>query len=493
MNDFAISLLLLGALSASPSGSMPFWAGANRYGVMPDSNGGLALVGMGSRFDESKTIQWRFGLSAGLRTDKTDYKELLLDEAYASLRWQKIRLDAGLWHPSQHFLAADAELGTLSTTGGFSVLSGNARPFPGYSLNLEPWNVPFTGGHLQLMGRFGDYFTTDTRYVRGSMIHNSEMMLRGHIGRHFTVTAGLSLWSEWGGVSPTQGEFRKTFANYLRVITGRHGGDDAQGGERLNALGDHRGCEIIRFDWHTDAWTLSFQHDIPFDDISGMTFRNFPDGVNTLCFSLRDKSQWVSDVVYEYVNTMNQSGTEERRPATEAEIAAKDPRLYTAPDGTVYTITGGADNYFNNYLFCSGWTGYGRCMGLPLFFPRGTTEGTWSRAGITMGIWSNLLQAHHLGVSGSIAKVLPYKLMLTYSESQGTWFTEDYRYGAGSRLERPLRQFSSALMVEVPLWQGIIKVVPALYYDTGEVLRSGFGATLSVRYTFTPTILSNLL
>ena len=194
MNDFIISLMLLGAISSTDG--MPFWATANRYGVMPDSRGGLGLLGMGCEFDESKTLQWKFGVSAGLRTDTFDYKELLLDEAYASLRWTKIRLDAGLWHPRQSYLASDAELGSLSTTGGLSVMSCNARPFPGASINLEPWDVPFTNGHLQVAGRFGDYFTTDQRYVSGSMIHNSELMLRGNAGQ-FSLTLGLSLWSEW--------------------------------------------------------------------------------------------------------------------------------------------------------------------------------------------------------------------------------------------------------------------------------------------------------
>ena len=491
MNDFVISLLLLGAISSS-GGNLPFWATANRFGVMPDAGGGLALLQFESEFDESKTLQWRMGMSAGLRTDSFNYKDRILDQAYASFRWHKIRLDAGLWHPEQHFMSADRELGTLSTTAGFSIMSGNARPFPGYSLNLEPWDVPLTNGHLQVMGRYGDYFATGERFVSGSMVHNSELMLRGNIGEHFSLTAGLSLWSMWGGTHPTEGEFKKNFINYLRVVSGSHGGSDAPGGEQINVLGDHRGCEIIRLDWKEKDWSLAFQHDIPFDDMSGLSFKNFPDGVNTLSFSHKDKSLWVSDVVYEYANTLDQSGTEERRLATADEIAKGDPRLYTAPDGQVYFITGGADNYYNNYLYRSGWTSYGRTIGNPLFWPRGTADGTWSRFGITQGVWNNLLVAHHLGVSGSLAKVLPYKLMLTYSESYGSYLSEDFIYGTGSRLEKPLKQMSSAFMLEVPLWEGIIKVVPAVYYDAGEALTSSFGATISIRYNFTPFILANI-
>ena len=483
MNDWIVSLLLLGALS-SQSGDMPFWATANRFGIMPDGNGGLALLKAEKGFDDSQTLQWRLGASLGMRTDPVEYKDFLLDEFYGSLRWKNLRLDAGLWHPTQEFMAADSHLGTLSLTGGHSIMTGNARPMPGYSISLEPWNIPFTNGHLQLCGSFGDYFTTGPRYVSGSMVHNTGIFLKWNIGEHITLTGGADNYTVWGGTSPSHGVFKKNLDNYLRVITGRAGGADAQGGEQINALGDHRGCEIFRFEYRADSWALTLQHDIPYDDKSGVIFRNFPDGVNTASFSFKDKKGWVSDIVYEYANTMYQGGPRERREATEEEIASGSRRLYTDPNtGVVYYIAGGADNYYNNYLFRSGWTNYGRTIGIPLFFPRGTVEGTWSRKNATMGIWSNLLKAHHVALSGSMFHVLPYKLMLTFSESYGTYLDEGYSYDSGSLLSTPLRQFSSAFMFEFPLYEGIIKVVPAIYYDRGDVLPNVFAATLSVKYS----------
>ena len=64
------------------------------------------------------------------------------------------------------------------------------------------------------------------------------------------------------------------------------------------------------------------------------------------------------------------------------------------------------------------------------------------------------------------------------------FLSEGYSYDGGSRLEVPLRQFSSALMVEVPLYGGIIKVVPSLYYDRGEVLGENIAAILFIKYSF---------
>lgn len=470
MNDFFVSLMLLGALGQG--GNMPFWATSNQYGLMPESSGGLALLQTGMPFDESKTFQWHWGASLGLKAMGTGTM-VLPDELYAGIRWKKLRLDVGLWHPGQGYLAASPELGTLSTTGGNLMRTGNARSIPGYSLCLEPWNVPFTNGHLQIFGRFGDYRTTDERYVAGALVHNTEGYIRGNFGKRFSITFGLDHYSMWGGNSPDFGPQNVNFKNYLKVLTGRAGGEDAPGGDQLNSLGDHRGRILLRFLWKGDGWGLSYQHDKPYDDRSGMLYYNYPDAVRTLHLGLEDKTAWVSDVVYEFHTTMKQSGPYERRLATEEEIAANDPHLYyDTLMNKWYLVAGGADNYCNNYEYKSGWTHYGRQIGTPLFFSRSSGLGTWN----------NLLTAHHLGVSGSIFRKFPYKLLLTWSQNYGCWFSEAFVYNDGSRFDQPLNQFSSAFMTEFPLLKGAFKIVPAVYLDAGDALPHCWGATLSVKY-----------
>lgn len=480
MNDFVVSLMLLGALSQN--GTMPFWATANSYGIMPESSGALALVRAGTSFDESHTLQWRWGLSLGVRNDRDSAAGFIPDEAFASLRWKCLRLDAGLKRTEQDFLGSDPRLGSVSSTGGRYINSGNARTMPGASINLEPLVIPFTGGRLKLRGRFGDWFTTDTRYVRGSMVHNTAAFLEGRIGERLFLTAGIDHYTIWGGTSPSEGVFPKTFLNYLRILVGASGGSDAPEGERINALGDHRGSEILRADWRAENWTLTLQHDIPYEDRSGMIFRNFPDGVNTIALSFKDKDRWVSDVAYEFHYTMNQSGTKERRPATQEEIDSGDPRII---DGEL--ILGGADNYTNNFSFKSGWTYYGRQIANPLFFPTGTIAGTVSRHTVTFGTENNLLKAHHLGVSGKLFRKLPYRLMLTYSENYGRYlydgvFTRAYVLPDGSYADVPLRQFSSAFSAIVRLWRLPLSIIPSIYADAGDILPRGFGATLAIVY-----------
>ena len=47
MNEFALSLLLLGALSTG--GRLPFWSTAGQWGLMPEGSGALALGQAGTQ------------------------------------------------------------------------------------------------------------------------------------------------------------------------------------------------------------------------------------------------------------------------------------------------------------------------------------------------------------------------------------------------------------------------------------------------------------
>ena len=470
MSDVFVSLMLLGALSSG--GSIPFWAASNQFGVMPSSSGGVAMLRAGMPFDENKTLQWHWGASLGVNADRSG-ATFLPDELYAGIRWKSLRLDLGLWRPEQAYMASSTDLGTLSVTAGNIMRSGNCRSLPGYSLVLEDWNVPFTDGHLQLLGRFGDYKTIDSRYVKGALVHNTELYVRGIIGKRFSITFGLDHYTMWGGNSPEFGVQTVNFSNYLRVLTGRNGREDSPTGDQINSLGDHRGRILLRFNWAADGWDFSYQHDKPYDDRSGMLYYNYPDAVRTLHLSFRDKKRWLSDVLYEFHTTLKQSGPYERRLATDAEIAANDPHLYRDDANSPwYLISGGADNYCNNYEYRSGWTHYGRQIGNPLFFSRASG----------MGTWNNLLTAHHFAFSGSLFYKFPWKLMLTWSRNYGCWFSEDFVYNDGSRFTEPLRQFSSGFTTEFPLLEGALKIIAGVYLDAGDALPRSVAASVSVKY-----------
>ena len=191
--------------------------------------------------------------------------------------------------------------GGLSLTGGDIVWTGNARAMPGYNLQVSYFDIPGTRGIFSVKANYADYKLLDDRYVDGVLLHNKSLFFKFRLARRLHLQLGLEQWSMWGGVSPVHGPQPQSFKDYLRVVCGLSGGADATQSDQINVLGDHRGRELIQLDWTADDFTVTFAHDIPFDDRSGMGFQNFPDGVNTLSFSFNDKDKWISDILYEFV------------------------------------------------------------------------------------------------------------------------------------------------------------------------------------------------
>lgn len=465
MNDIFASLLLLGAVSTG--GDMPFWAYSNQFDLIPRTSGYAAVLNAGQLYDEEKTFQWHWGVSAALRGDSYDKAAFIPDEIYAGIKWKKLALDLGMKHPQQDFLGSSTTLGTISTTGGNVVMSGNSRSMPGYRISLHPANVPFTNGHLQIQAAFADYRMTDTRIEGKALTHNTALYLIGNIGR-VSITAGLDHWAMWDGSS---------IGNYFRMLVGKNAGPDGTKSDQMNVIGNQLGAERIAVSYRGRGWRAEFRHDIPYEDKSGMVFRNFPDGVNTLSFSFDDKDRWISDVVYEFQYTMYQSG-----PIHDSEVDEYgNPRPWEP--GLNYV---GGDNYFNNSEFPSGWTHYGMTIGNPLFFPAGTHAGTWSRQTTAKGVENNRLKAHHIGISGKLFKKVPYKFLATYSQNYGTYpvpYAGESQWGHpwGTVKETPLRQLSLGFTCEIPLLEGHLQVIPGIYADKGSVLKDTFGATVGLR------------
>ena len=507
MNDFFLSLLLLGAMSTS--GPLPFWATANHYGMMPEGSGALALVQAGgsSPYRES-AVRWYWGTMLGADLDtyhpfaaagsgagRTDgaYGRVKVGELYAGLKWKSLSLDVGQKRRERFFYGAwMPDLGPLSVTGGRLAWSGNARPVPGYTLSLRPWAVPFTQERVWLFGSYGDYLTLDDRYTSDALLHAMQMGVRIRPMWWLDVSAGLDHYALWGGTHPENGPMPLTLSNYFRVCLGMHGTQDASHSDRVNVLGEQGGAEFIRLDWHLHPlWDLVFQHDIPYNDKSGMRFQNFPDGVNTLHLTRRyNDSSWVTDILYEYHYTMWQSGTRHDRPTTEEERAELDP---SDPFHYWNHILGGGDDYFNNGEYRTAWTYFGRTIGTPIFFPTGTHAGTWDPSGMTLGVENNRIKAHHFAIAGKLFRRAPYRLMLTYSRNYGIYSApytgeSQWNHDPGTVKETPLRQVSCGMNGEIPLSRRLsfdacpLSVLWGLYADRGELLPDNFGATLGLRW-----------
>ncbi len=447
---------------------LPFWQRAGQDGIVPHYTSEFVTVG--ADWSTGKDDGWKFETGGNFvlsiaepRYTSTEVA-VLFDRLYASGSWRMLHLDVGLKPRAR-------ELSDVSVSGGNVMYSRNARNIPG----INAWSdwIYFEKGHwFGIKGNLAHYIMNDDRYVEGAMLHNKALSMKFALGRSVDLSFGFEHWAQWGGDSPMYGMQPTSFSDYMKIFLAKKGGEDASRSDQINVLGNHLGKEYLRVDWRASDFTMTFQYDKPFEDGSGMKFKNAPDGIWSLQCLFNDREAWVTDVVYEFVTTTWQSGPAHDRPATDDEKAEQNPNLNENPTyGKV--ILGGCDNYFGNGEYKSGWTYHNRVIGCPLLIPSLPDS-----KGITMSMASTRVRAHHVGIKGVAMDLLPYRLMATYSRNYGR-----YNQAESSRFNDIPQQFSMGLEVEFGqrFWPGLpLRVIVGAYGDVGELYRDSAGLTLKL-------------
>ena len=444
---------------------LPFWAHTGTNGVVPSASGGVLTAGV----DVSCKVPSGFFFESGVNLagwaaeDKVQGAAQvrgMVDRLYVGAGWKMLRVDVGM-------LPHHKELGNLSITGGNMMWSSNARNIPGVNLKSD-WIYPLKW--FAFRGNLAHYKMIDSRSVQGTLLHDKSLEVRFDITSGLAVCAGLEHIAQWGGVSRKYGPQPSSFSDYVRVFFAQSGGRDASVSDQTNVIGNHLGREFIRMEWKDDRFGLVFQYDKPFEDGSGVRFQNFPDGVWTLKYDLKDRKAFVTEVVYEFINTTWQSGPLHERPATEEEMKGQDP----SDPFYGYISLKGRDDYFNNSMYMSGWTNHGRVIGLPLL--GGLVYGD---DGVVTEISCNRVRAHHLGVGGNLNERCPYAFKSTYSRNYGRYGQQD-----GSMYSGAPWQLSMALEVGVP---GNMTRLPVdfwigAYADLGQMYPDTFGLSVKIIY-----------
>ncbi|WP_235375103.1 capsule assembly Wzi family protein [Sanguibacteroides justesenii] len=432
----------------SSENELPFWMISNRHGLIPNGKGGLLEAGIFSDFNHKHKIQFAYGFSGAAYLSQAE-NNLLIDQLYVSAKWKKFRLDLGMIHPEEEYN------GTSSTNGNF-VRSGNSRTMPGYNLSSDYISV---GDFFAFKFNWADYQMIDDRYVKDTRLHNKSLFVKFTIHRRIELIMGLEHWAQWGGKSPVYGKQPSSFKDYLRIVAAKEGGSDASQSDMINALGNHLGREHLRINYIGDNYTLTFYHDIPFEDGSGTDFRSFPDGTYNFYYGAKNKEQWISDITYEFYYTKYQSGSRHDRPATPEEMEHQDPNSPTYGK----KILGGCDDYFNNGEYRSGWTLYQRTIGSPFMLSDMAKGG--------LGIYNNRIIAHYIGIKGKAFREVPYKAMLSYSINYGTY---------SKKIEGSHRQFSFGLEARLPLRHLPVNIDTGIYGDFGKVFKNNIGLTVKI-------------
>ena len=455
---------------------LPFWARTGRDGIVPYSSSALVIGGADLEYKAKNGLY--FGTGTNLvgslvsRNPVQDtHAEAIVDRLYVSGGWKMLHLDVGLKPRIR-------ELGDLSITGGNMILSGNARNLPG----INAWSdwIYFEKGHwLGIRGNFAHYKMLDDRYVDGAWIHNKSFAFKIALGRKVDFEACLDHWAQWGGTSPKLGDRPVSWKDYYRIIFGKGGGEDSTISDQKNALGNHLGREYVRVNWRHPDFTATFQYELPFEDGARIIkWQTMPDGVYTLKFAFKDREAFITDFVYEFISTTWQSGPIHDRPATEEEMT-KDYGKYVYwqdPEHFYYKriCPGGLDNYFNHGEYWSGWTYYGRTLGLPLLLPNAPGED-----GVTLGIVNNRVRGHHFGLAGNMIEGLPYVFKATYTSNWG-------KYRGTENTVFASRPWQLSLALELDFGKQITNLPLTLavgaYGDFGKLYQNSFGLTLRINY-----------
>ena len=358
----------------------PFWLHTNTNGFISEqSNYGLSAFAKAD-YKLSQKHSLQLGVGTFIRDGVVD--NLQRSQLYLEYENSLFTITAGSKYP-------ELFNNDLSTINNNILLTGNTRPFPGVLLkNTKPITL---NKWLSFDGQLAHYRLNDERSTLETNVHYKSLDFNIKLDSISRLSFGLKHYVQWGGVSEEFGELPDNATAFREVFFGKASSEFDNPNEAINALGNHIGSYTVSYDrFFENGSKLEVYHQSLFEDRSGRELNNFPDGVWGVHLEL-EKHKWLQGVVYEYVQTVSQSGS----PRTTATPLAQQS---------------GGDNYFINGIYPSGWTYENSTIGLPFISPIDSKEEPEN----------NRVLAHHVGL---FAKVKRFDLTgkITYLQNLGTF------------------------------------------------------------------------
>lgn len=430
---------------------LPFWFWANQRGQVYANNQFLNLSVLDVYSSQKNdTAKWQTQYGATIVGGWTENSYLLFNQAYAGIAHKGWLLKAGLY-------SEEIKYEGLSTTNGNLARSRNARPYPKIRFSTNGFKtLPFWNQRLAFKAEYDEGILNDNRYVKNAKLHHKSFYISLKPSDEWYFEVGAEHYVMWGGTSPDvrYGQLPEDFKSYLRYITGSMGGDNFPQTDQLNVAGNQLGTYQFKVVKTFEKSELTFYASHPFEDFSGVNFRNWPDNLLGLSFEMKDKSGFITHILYEYTNTRQQSIRDSLYEWNEA--AQNWKRM---PH----------DNYYNHGYYRSGFTYHHQMMGSPLFGPLKETDG------ITTGIRSNRFYAHHLGLLGNLTEFIRWKGLFTFSHHIGTW-SQPYK--------DPHKQLSVLLQLDYTHPRLPVDLQISGAADAGNQTTDNLGVMLQVSKTF---------
>mgnify|MGYP006194376871 CR=1 FL=1 len=418
---------------------LPFWMYSNQRGrISPETNAvALATARMQHQLGRDAVLE----IGAGGVIHNGFQKKLALDEAYLQFRNQHFYITGGVKQRKELYNG-------LSATNENILWSLNARPLPGLEIGTKKTLFVFPG--IGFEARWGEYLLEEDRHVPWARVHHKQFKLVIQPAEDWEIKAGIQHFAQWGGVSPDRGAQPENFPDYLRIVSGRQGGQEALQGDIENSLGNHLGSWEFQVRKQFDFGSLSFLFNNIFEDGSGSRFANIPDGRYGFFWENRQEAAIIESVIYEFYYTKHQS---------------HDVNKW------------GADNYLNHLMtYNSGWTYFEQVIGAPFFLYDKVQD----------RIINNKFTAHHFGVSGNLGTFFnpyPYRLIFSYRNNEGSYYKDPYPADREPQIVSAYintRLFNGDFEYDIPR----LTLDFLFAADFHNLLDPNFGAGVSLKYEF---------
>jgi hypothetical protein len=383
---------------AATDSVQPLWFVANQHGKIQSKNSFLniseLIIGQSYKNRAKSKLGYTWGADLIAAFGNSNYYQT--NRAFAGVALNGWELKGGMFYD-------DVKYAGLSTSNGNIARSENARPVPkiGFStLGYKP--VPFLQNSLSFKAEYDEGFLNDERYVDGAHLHHKSLYFKIHTASTWNFEIGFEHYVMWGGTSsnPNIGELPESWNAYWHYVFALPGGDDFPQTDKKNISGNQLGTYQLKFEKYLPNMKINLYISHPWEDNSGLNLHNWPDNLLGIHFDLNNKKALVTDILYEFNNTRQQS--------------IKDSVYYWDENSDKWKIKE-YDNYYNHSIYRSGFTYQQQVMSSPLFFPVNKSND------ISTGIQSNRFFSHHIGAKGNITESIKWKGLLTYIQHLGTY------------------------------------------------------------------------
>ena len=439
----------------------PFWLVSNIHGLgSPTFNNGYVKGEIHKPMDRIKRFSW--GAGADLTGGWNIPAAFAIRQLYAELHYRALWISVGSKNYGSYYNNHRLSSGDL-------LFSDNAMAIPQVRVGLNDF-ASFWGtkgwfsvrGYLSY-GMFTDsnwqkhWTAPDTHRTTGVLFCSRGLWLRGGNWEKFPLTldVGIEMGTQFAGTVYLQGTKMKMPNNlkaWVKALIPMSGSDDTPEGEQINIQGNMNGEYSISVRYSpAPGWLIRPYWEHYFEDHSQLTFEYGPwkDGLYGIEVGF-PKNPFLSNFVYEYVGTKDQTG---------AVLNNYSPEI---PEKV-----SGRDNYFNHYIYGC-WQNWGMTIGTPL-----AISPLYNRSHL-LTIFNTRFIANHFGLEGNPCDEINWRFLLTFSRNWGT-------YG------RPLPEImdNCSGLAEVTFSPKKIKGLYArasLAWDKGPLLGNNFGGMISVGF-----------